>query len=114
MLTVLNILCLQGKCAGIYIKQNHFVNGKAHWKQKTDHKTKFYIWHNANFDNWRIGEDKNFLSSSFTFLTQGGTGAWPPYKKPWKIYKDGKWQKTKDVQVSSGNFKGINLFLKHK
>ena len=62
MLTVLNILCLQGKCAGIYIKQNHFVNGKAHWKQKTVHKTKFYIWHNAIHDNWKIGEDTNFPS----------------------------------------------------
>ena len=38
------------------------MNGKAHWKQKTDHKTKFYIWHNAIHDNWKIGEDTNFPS----------------------------------------------------
>ena len=107
-------MCLQGKCAGTYIKQNHFVNGKAHWKKKTDDETKFYIWHNAIHDNWKIGEDKNFPSPTSTFITQADTGAWPPNEPTWKTYIDGKWQETKDVQVVSGNFIGINLCLKHK
>ena len=115
MLTVLNVLCLQGRCAGYYIKQNYLVNGKAHWKQKTDYKIKFYIWYNPKYDNWKIGEFKSFPGPKATYITQGGKSAGPPNEEqPWKVYKDGKWQETKDVQVVSGNFIGINLCLKHK
>ena len=90
------------------------MNGKAHWKQKTDYKIKFYIWYNPKYDNWKIGEQKRFPGTKSDYITQGGTAAWPPNELPWKTYKDGKWQETKDVQVVSGNFIGINLCLKHK
>ena len=105
-LTVLiNILCLQGRCAGTYIRENELFNGKAHWKQQTEYKIKFYIWYNPYYRNWRIGEWKRFNinSNTSTYITGQGKSEAPPNEEDWKIYKNGKWQVTEHVQVSSGN-----------
>ena len=100
---VINILCLQGRCAGTYIQEPDLFNGKAHWKQQTAHKDKFYIWYNPHWRNWKMSEMQHKGTNSSTFTTAEGKSEAPPNEEKWKIYKDGKWQVTEHVQVSSGN-----------
>ena len=81
------------------------MNGKAYWIQKSnEYIIKFYIWHDSYYDNWKMGEVKNFLSNTATYITEKlKKSDAPPNEIKWKIYKGGKWQITEDVQVSSGN-----------
>ena len=50
-----------------------------------------------------MGEKKNFLTKTSTFITGSGKASAPPNEEKWKINKNGKWQLTEDVKVSSGN-----------
>ena len=96
-------MCLQGRCQGTYIKEPKLFNGKAHWKQQTDYKVKFYIWYNPHYRNWKLAESKHIHGNASTFTTGGDKSEAPPNQEEWKIHKNGKWQVTEHVQVSSGN-----------